>query len=235
MNAIDVLARRAASPFASRRQATSDLTFGEWLDIMTINGPFLAATNLQGDEELPPATLPMASGIYARSAVLFSALQTRWKLFAQARYQFQQMFGGHEGALFGTADLEVLEHPEPGETTLDMNFRAIQYADLAGDWFGLRRPGSVVSMDRTLPFGTTDRIKPLRPDWTVIVLGSRTRRDDPLELAVDPDAEIVGFGYTPGGPSAGSGVIAYGREEVAHFHPNTGPLNRYREIGRAHV
>ncbi len=226
MNPLAVMARRSMSRFAS----SGDFTFGDWLSVMTsIDGPmFIGGSTLRGDEELPPATLEFLSSVYGRSSVVFSALQTRWKLFAQARYQFQQMFGGREGGLFGTPDLAPLEHPEPGETTLDLNFRAIQYADLAGDWFGVRRPASVVRpKGPSLPYGNVDRIKPLRPDWTVIVLGSRQKRD-PIELSQDPDAEIIGFGYTPEGPRSGKAVIAYGREEVAHFHPNTGPLSRYR-------
>jgi hypothetical protein len=228
MNPLAVMARRSLSRFAA---AGGDMSFGDWLSLWSIDGPmFVGGATLRGDEELPPATLEYMSSIYGRSSSVFAALQVRWKLFAQARYQFQQMFGGRQGSLFGTPDLASLEHPEPGETTLDLNFRAIQYADLAGDWFGVRRPASLVRpAGPALPYGGVDRIKPLRPDWTVIVLGSRSKRD-PIELAHDPDAEIIGFGYMPGGPATGNSVIAYGRDEVAHFHPNTGPLSRYRGL-----
>ena len=224
-NPLAVMARRSMSRFAD----SGDFSFGDWLSLWSIDGPmFVGGSTLRGDEELPPATLEFLSSIYGRSSVVFAALQVRWKLFAQARYQFQQLFGGRAGGLFGTPDLASLEHPEPGETTLDLNFRAIQYADLAGDWFGVRRPAALVRpIGPATPYGNVDRIKPLRPDWTVIVLGSRQKRD-PIELAQDPDAEIIGFGYTPGGPTGTDAVLAYGREEVAHFHPNTGPLSRYR-------
>lgn len=224
-NPLAVMARRTMSRYA----AAGDMSFGDYLSLWSIDGPMLVGSaTLRGDEELPPATMEYLAGICGRSSVVFAALQVRWKLFAQARYQFQQMFGGREGSLFGTPDLSPLEHPEPGETTLDLNFRAIQYADLAGDWFGVRRPASLVRpLGPALPYADVDRIKPLRPDWTVVVLGSREKREG-VDLAQDPDAEIIGFGYTPGGPQSGHDVIAYGREEVAHFHPNTGPLSRYR-------
>lgn len=228
MNAIDRLALAVARPFAPRRSA--DLSFGDWLSMWTIDGPLFGVNPaLRGDEELPSSDFLGMAGIYGRSSVVFAALQTRWKLFSQMRYQYQQLFGGRTGALFGTPDLAVLEHPEPGETTIDLNFRAIQYADLAGDWFGARRPASTVALRETpgMPFAGVDRVKALRPDWTVVALGSR-RTSDSMELAVDPDAEILGFGYLPGGPGSGNDPIAYGPDEVAHFHPNTGPLSRYR-------
>lgn len=232
MNAIDRLALAVARPFSPRRSA--DMSFGDYLGMWGIDGPLFGGpfgTNpaLQGDEELPSRDFIGMAGIYGRSSVVFAAFQTRWKIFSQMRYQYQQLFGGRPGALFGTPDLAILEHPEPGETTIDLNFRAIQYADLAGDWFGVRRPASSVALRETagMPFAKVDRIKALRPDWTVVVLGSR-RNSDSMELAVDPDAEILGFGYLPGGPGRGSDAIAYGRDEIAHFHPNTGSLSRYR-------
>jgi len=226
MNPIQVMARRSMGRF---RADGGGMTLDDVQSLLSLDGGmFIGGSALRGDEEISPATLEFMSTIYSHSAAVFSALQTRWKIFSQARFQFQQMFGGRAGALYGTPDLAPLEHPEPGETTLDLAFRAMQYADLAGDWFGIRRPASVVRLNGPdLPYGNVDRIKSLRPDWTVIVLGSR-RKTDPMDLVVDPDAEIVGFGYTPRAPGSTSNVIAYGREEVAHFHPNTNPLSRYR-------
>ena len=85
-------------------------------------------------------------------------------------------------------------------------------ADLSGDWFGVRRPG---------------RIKRLRPDWTVIVIGSPNEGID--SPAWDPDSEIVGYSYYPNGLySSPMDPIFYSRNEVAHFAPIPDPLTRYR-------
>lgn len=217
MNALTAVAQRVVRPMVPSRSA-SDFTFGDWLSLFTIDSPFfIGSSALRPDVEEPAQGMLGITSIYARNSVAFASLAARAKLFSQVRFQFQQMFGGREGSLFGTPDLRVLERPEPGETTIDLMYRGILDADLAGDWFGVRRQ-----------IGGTDRMKRIRPDWTTIVLGSRNPNADPDELAMDPDAEIIGYGYQPGGPGSGAKIIAFGAEEVAHFHPNPNPLSLYR-------
>lgn len=216
MNGLQAIARS----FGVRRHAEL-LSMDDYAQLFSLDSPLFAnIAALRADIEQPdPTFVGLAAGVYARSGPVFASLMARAKLFSQARFQFQQLFGGRTGALFGTPDLTVLEHPEPGETTSDLLLRGILDADLEGDWFVVRRG-----------VGGSDRLKRLRPDWTTVVLGSKNPDADPRLLGLDPDTEIVGFAYQPGGPTAGHDVIAFGREEVAHFHPTPNPLSRYRGI-----
>ncbi len=216
MNAIDRLARA----MVPRRGAFDDggnISFQDYLSLFSIDSPlFIGYTGLQANEENPPPTLLGYLAAFSRNSAVFAAFMARAKLFSQARFQFQQMFGGHEGALFGTQALSILEHPEPGMGTGDLLLRAELDAMLAGDWFAVRRQ-----------VGGTDRLKRIRPDWTTLVLGSRNT-SDPVEVSLDPDAEVIGIGYQPGGPTSNAEIIAYGREEFVHYHPTPNPLLRYR-------
>lgn len=216
MNAIDRMAMTVMRPL---RGATSDpgFTFADWLGMFSIDSPLFVGAALRQNDEMPAPNLLGMASVFARNSVVYSTFMARAKLFAQARYLFQQMHGGTPGSLFGTAELAPLEVPEPGFTTFDLAMRAILDADLAGDSFVVRRR-----------IGGTDRIKRLRPDWTTIVLGSRNPNVDPADLPMDPDAEILGFGFQPGGPASGSDIIPFGPDEVAHYHPNPNPLSMYR-------
>jgi len=154
----------------------------------------------------------LVTGTYQRNGVVFACLQTRAQLFSQVRFQFQQMRGGQPGDLFGTADLNLIENPEPGMQTADLLNRAIAQADLAGDWFGVRRPG---------------RIKTLRPDWTIVIMGSpNVDFDTPAD---DPDAEVAGYQFWPGGiDNPTSRPWNFNRDEVAHYFPVPDPIAKYR-------
>jgi hypothetical protein len=137
-------------------------------------------------------------------------MDVRMKLFSEARFQYQRMRGGRPGDLFGSPALRVLEKPYPGGTTRDLLARAIQDADLYGNWYGARISGG---------------IRRLRPDWVTIVLASRTDAAHPSEAA---DAEVVGYVYHPGGRGSSEPGQMLLPEEVAHFAPIPDPVARYR-------
>jgi phage portal protein BeeE len=147
---------------------------------------------------------------YKSNGVVFACMLVRQLLFSEARFQFRQMRNGRPGDLFGTQALGVLEKPWPGGTTGDLLTRAIQDADLAGNFFCVRR---------------ADRIRRLRPDWVTIVLGSRT---DSSVVAGDIDAEVMGYLYHPGGRGSGKTPVTLGANEVAHFAPIPDPVSSYR-------
>jgi phage portal protein BeeE len=155
----------------------------------------------------------LVQGAYLRNSVVFSCLAIRARLFSEVRFQFQQLRRGTPGNLFGTPELGLLERPEPGKTTRDLLQTAILDADLGGNGFNL---------------GRTDAIRRLRPDWMTIAYGSK-RRDSELG-SWDPDAEIIGYGYYPGGYGSGERVITFLPEEIAHFAPTKDPLARNRGI-----
>ena len=193
------------------RSEAGFLTMDDYAELLTLgNFPLFFNQTLRGDrEEIDAGFAGLITGAYRSNAVVFACMLARMQLFSEARFQFQQMRGGRPGDLFGNETLSVLEAPEPGLTTGDLLTRAVVDADLAGNWFGARRPG---------------RIKRLRPDWVTIVVGSPR----PDGSASDIDAEVVGYVYKPGGPNSSDEPEALAREEVAHFAPIPDPLARYR-------
>jgi len=145
-------------------------------------------------------------GGYAGNGIVFSCLNARMALFTQARPMFRQLRSGVPGELFSTAELEILRRPWPNGNTSDLLGRMAQDGDLSGNAFIVRRPGKLAR---------------LRPDWVTIVHGSPNETD-----AWDPDAEVIGYVYQPGGPGGGKDLIHFPREQVAHFVPSglTDPL-----------
>jgi hypothetical protein len=147
---------------------------------------------------------------YKSNAVVFACMLARLQLFTEARFQYQRLVKGRPGDLFGDGSLGVLERPWPGGITADLLARAIQDADLAGNFFAVRRG---------------DRITRLEPDWVSIIIGSLR---DPELTSVDIDAEVLGYVYWPGGKSSGRDPEILERTEVAHFAPIPDPTARYR-------
>ena len=142
---------------------------------------------------------------YRSNAIVFAVMNARMRLFTEARFQFRTMRNGKPGDLFGTADLAILETPWTNATTGDLLARMIADADLAGNFYGIRRPGP--SLQR------------LQPDWVSILVGGTSN---------GLDAHIAGYAYQPGGPSGGQDRIVLLPEEVCHFAPIPDPMARYR-------
>ena len=142
---------------------------------------------------------------YRGNAIVFAVMNARMRLFTEARFQFRTMRNGKPGDLFGTADLAILETPWTNATTGDLLARMIADADLAGNFYGIRRPGP--SLQR------------LQPDWVSILVGGTSN---------GLDAHIAGYAYQPGGPSGGQDRIVLLPEEVCHFAPIPDPMARYR-------
>jgi phage portal protein BeeE len=149
------------------------------------------------------------NGAYKSNGVVFACMVARMLLFAEATFQFRRRVNGRPGDLFGTADLALLENPWPGATTGDLLSRAIQDADIAGNFYATRRVTAGAS-----------RIVRLRPDWVTIVTGSRT--------GSEIDTELVGYLYHPGGYAEGEDPIRLLPENVAHFAPIPDPVAKFR-------
>jgi len=147
------------------------------------------------------------------NGVVFACELTRVSVFSQARLAFRQLRNGTPGEYFGTPDLRLLEAPEPNRVTSDLLTWMLLDHDYAGDAFAVRRPGP--------------RLKRLRPDWTVVVIGSpNVDADTPAD---DPDAEVAGILYYPGGMHAPtSRPWTFLPEEVAHFFTLPDPLAKFR-------
>jgi hypothetical protein len=143
--------------------------------------------------------------------IIFACMETRRSLFSQATFNFRRQSNGRAGQPFSTGALAPLQHPWSGATTNDLLSRMSQDVDLAGNWFGVLRPGG--------------KIKRLRPDWVTMVLGSY--RDPDVGFG-DVDAEVLGYIYTPGGPGGSGKTMTFLAHEVAHFMPTPDPIAEFR-------
>ncbi|HUW17597.1 MAG TPA: phage portal protein [Actinomycetes bacterium] len=175
---------------------------------MNFNGntypvPFLHQTLQGSKEEIGGDFTGFTVGAYQGNGVVFACLNARMALFKQATFMYRRLHSGVPGDLYSTRELEILRVPWPNGTTGDLLARMIQDADLGGNAFIVRRPGRLVR---------------LRPDWVTIVHGGSS------DSMWDPDAELLGYLYQPGGPPGGQEPIAYTAREVAHFAPVPDPM-----------
>lgn len=209
MGVRDTLARWIGGELDEQRSGDLALSFQEWVNYFTYNNNMYAVAanqTLVGDnEEIQSNFTGLVAGAYKSDGVVFACMLARQLLFSEARFQFRQRQKGRPGDLFGTPELSVLEHPWRGATTGDLLGRAIQDADLAGTAFIVRR--------------RRDRISRFRPDWTTMVIGSPNADSD----ATDPDAELLGLIFHPGGQGSGHDPIVVGAENVAIFAPIPDP------------
>jgi len=216
MNLPDVLrqmaGRPAAPPSVERSAALSWDEFVEAFQFGGLNYGFGSSVQTLGHSEEPidNTFAGVVQSAYRGNGVVFACMLVRQMLFAEARFCYRQRRNGRPGDLFSGRALSLLERPFPGGTTGTLLTRAIQDADLAGNWFGVRMAGG---------------IRRLRPDWVTIMLGSNMDPDHP---GVAPDAEVAGYMYHPGGPHAGATPYTFLPGEVAHFAPVPDPLAHYR-------
>jgi phage portal protein BeeE len=190
--------------------------FQEWVDFVTYQGTFYPLAGLQqtlkgNREEVGNDFSGLAATAYRSNPVVFACMETRRSHFSEARFIYRQRVKGRAGDLFGTPDLAVLEAPWPGGTTGDLLARMIQDVDLAGNFYATKVDG---------------RIARLRPDWVAILLGSTTRRE--TWVAGDPDTEVAGYAYFPGGKAHQEQPILFTPEQIAHFAPIPDPLATFR-------
>jgi hypothetical protein len=168
-------------------------------------------TNAGEPAEVPdPSYLGYINGVYKADPIVYACMRFRMNLFSEARLQWQQMRKGKPGQLFGDASLAILERPWPNGTTGDLLAKAIQDADLAGNFYCVR---------------DGDVLRRLRPDWVTIILGSRS---DPKNAGSAWDAEVIGYEYQPRGAGATGEVRRFLVEEVCHFAPSQDPAARFR-------
>ena len=193
------------------------LNLNELVSMFSYNGsgyPISLNQTMVGNKESTPTTfIGYTQQAYHGNGIVFAVQLARLMLFSEARFQFQRLTNGRPGKLFGTNDLAVLEHPWSGATTGDLLARAIQDADLAGNFYGNLRNG---------------QIKRMRPDWVTILLGSNTASAQNQPLPGDLDAEIIAYLYQPGGQGGGQPIETILPEDVVHFAPIPDPLATYR-------
>lgn len=191
------------------------LPFQDWAQMVSFNGIFYPLTmkqTLTGNTEQITADFQgLIRGAYQANGIVFACMLTRQLHFMQARFAYRSFTNGQAGKLFGDKSLQILEKPWPGGTTADLLARMIQDGDLAGNFYAVRLGGRLVR---------------LRPDWTNIVLGSQSR--NPSWEPGDPDTELIGYQFNPGGLNSGRKPVFYLPEQVAHWAPIPDPLAWFR-------
>lgn len=215
MNLSDVLRQMAGRPAAVPSEGRSAVSWDEFVEAFQFGGlgyGFGSSVQTLGhtEERVDGSFTGVVQGAYRANGVVFACMLVRQMLFAEARFCYRQRRNGRPGDLFSGRALAILERPYAGGTTGALLTRAIQDADLAGNWFGVRMAGG---------------IRRLRPDWVTIVLGSNM---DPDHAGVAPDAEVAGYLYHPGGVHAGADPYMFVPGEVAHFAPVPDPVAHYR-------
>lgn len=189
------------------------LSMNDWAQMFNPNGgfPFSIANNTPYEKkELPEGDFQsVIQGIYKRNGIVFACCLARQMLFSEARFQFQAIKSGRPQDLFGTQELEIFESPWPNATTGELLSRAIQDADLSGNFFVVREG---------------KRLRRLRPDWVDIILTA------PPAEAVKSD--VAGYIYKPGGTDNRELWEIYpvdgGNGKIAHWAPIPDPEQQYR-------
>lgn len=161
-------------------------------------------------ENIDPNFSGLVQRAYKQDGIVFACMLARMMLFKQARFQWQRIRNGQPGDLFGTPDLDILEHPWPNGSTSDLLKMMIVYADTAGNSFVTRR---------------SDQLVCLRPDWFTMIFGSMA---DPNVGMADIDSKFLGGLYHPGGRGSTNPPVPLLASEIAHFAPIPDPLYRGR-------
>lgn len=154
----------------------------------------------------------VTNGLQA-NGVVWSVERVRMSVFAEARFQFQQLRNGRPGDLFGTPDLGLLERPWVGGTTGDLLSRMILDADFAGNSYTANIAGEAVR---------------LRPDWVDIVLEDRMAPYGLDGGDVHVGYRRVGYFYYEGGKGLSRSPAVFLPDEIAHFAPMPDPLATWR-------
>jgi phage portal protein BeeE len=153
------------------------------------------------------------NGALKSNGIISAVELVRVSIFAEARFQFQELRGGRPGDLVDGESLALLHNPWPGGVTGDLLGRMILDADMAGNFYAARVNGELVR---------------LRPDWTEIILGERVVPYGPDSEDVTVGLQRVGYLYFEGGRGSKHAPAMFLADEVCHFAPYPDPLATYR-------
>src|ERR1044071_4323443 len=186
-------------------------------DVSSFIGPFgveypLFGTSIVGNKEtIGQDFLQFVQRAYKSSPVIWTCIMNRQLFFSEARFLFREIVDGRPGDYFTDDDaLAPLRKPWTNGNTADLLALAEVYVSCSGNFFAARRGNG---------------IKPMRPDWVTIVLGSD---QDPEVDAFDLDAEVIGYIFNPGGFSSGAEPVFLAPSEVAHYMPYPDPEAPFR-------
>lgn len=162
------------------------------------------------------------NGAYKSNGVIFAAIDRRQQVFSQARFGWRRFVQGVPGAVFGSTELALLEHPWPNGTTGELLSLMEYDASLAGNsyWTTCDDAGRLGRSARGVR-----RMVRMRPDWTTIVI------DAPSGNPFNLDAHIVAYAHTPrmaGGAKDTNATTILLPDEVCHYSPKPDPSARFR-------
>lgn len=172
--------------------------------------PLFGQTIIGTRESVSPDFLGHVQQMFKTNPIVFACVETRMLFFQEARLVFREIIDGRPGDYFDDPVIDPLRHPWPNASTADLLALAEVWASCAGNFFAVRRG---------------KQIKPMRPDWVSIVLGSMS---DPDIAEFDVDAEVIGYVYQPGGWNGGGDPEFFSPEEVAHYMPIPDPEAPWR-------
>jgi phage portal protein BeeE len=173
--------------------------------------PFGGVNTLYGTQRAQEVTqtLPGFAAALRRCPPAFAAEMVRAGVLSQARFIFRNRRNSPTPRrTFGNQSLSVLERPWPNATTGELLTRMEWHAGVAGNAF-------VTNF-------TPGRLRVLRPDWTIIIYGSKREPDDPAHAL---DGVVLGYVYQNGGiySSTGTKPVFLSPSEVAHWSPVPDP------------
>jgi hypothetical protein len=222
---------QAAQPAAHKSWSeppswTTDQAFSQWG--WGTGGPDWGYNTTPTHERIENYFEGYVAGAYKGDGIVFAAIDRRQQVFSQARFQWRTFTKGRPGKLFGTPELELLEHPWPNGTTGELLGRMEVDASLAGNFYA-------TTVDEAGRIGRASignpgrRIARMRPDWVTLVI------DAPSGNYYGIDARIVGYLYQTRGvatgdiPNNASGnAILLLPDECCHFSPRLDPVARFR-------
>lgn len=204
-----------SSLFRSKPDSNSEtrMTVDDWMEqyfTYQNNGyPILGRTQHANSEPIESDFVGYVNGAYKASGVVFACMVARQAIFSEARFGYQRFREGRPEDLFFKRDLKLLEKPWPNGTAGELLSRAIQDADLAGNFYVVREG---------------QRLRRLRPDWVEIILTA------PPDEAVQSD--VAGYLYKPGNTQDKNLWKLYpidgSQGAVAHWAPTPDPDAQYR-------
>ncbi len=213
MNLIRSLTKRAPEPEPRYIQTVDDYI----LAVASLGGKGVEQTLQTAGITVGAAFQDFARGGYGGNSVVFTCMDVRVKVFAQARLRWQNVRDGKPSDMFGSRELEIFERPWIGGTTQDLLSLMLVYADLAGNAFVIR------DVDPTT--GRPELVV-LRPDWVEIAVEPRLINDG--QSVGQVGFRTLGIVYYEGGKHSGADGVIFLRGEYAHFMPVPDPLAPWR-------
>lgn len=136
----------------------------------------------------------------AGNSIASACIAVRVMVFAEARFQFQEMRNGRPSSLFGTPDLALLERPWDSATTGDLLSRMELDGSLYGNSYWVVEGGQLLRLDPCKTIVATEAVGGQRP-WSSRVVAYAVVDDANQEVRMWLPSEVAHYRPVPD-PSA---------------------------------